>query len=278
MDAIVLLSAVAAHTRRVTLGTICLASFPFRHPIQLAIQWASLDLLSKGRTILSVCIGGSPEDGPQFAHELEVMGLESNQRVGRLVEGVKVLRRLWAEEQVTHTGRYYRFTDVNLLPKPVQRPVPIWIAANPKEGKVDDAIIARIMRRVATHADGWQTDATPVETFRQRFEMIKEYAAGQGRDPSRLDSCLHLMVNINEDREVAFVEAEAFMKSYYGTGFVSRDLIELWLAYGSPAAVIEKIQAYIDAGCTTPVLRFVSPDLQGQLQRCIEEVLPAFKA
>ena len=275
VDAIVLLSAIAAHTKRVTLGTICLASFPFRHPIQLAAQWASLDLLSKGRTILSVCIGGSAQDGPQFARELEVMGVASNERVGRMVEGVEVLRRLWTEERVTHRGKYYRFDDVELLPKPVQQPAPIWIAANPKEATVDDATIDVIMRRIATYADGWQTDATPVETFRKRFQTIREYAACQGRDPSKLDSCLHLMVNINDDREQAYKEAEAFLASYYGASYATRELTELWVAYGPPEAVAEKIQAYIDAGCTTPVLRFVSPDLKGQLQRCIEEVLPA---
>lgn len=277
VESIVILSAIAAHTATVTLGTICLASFPLRDPILLAIQWASLDVLSGGRTILSVCNGASERDGPQFAHELEVMGVKSNQRVGRVIEGVRILRRLWSEEQVTHQGKYFQFSGVECLPKPVQQPVPILIAANPKPGQADEATVERIMRRVAKYADGWQTDATPVETFRQRFQIIREYAHQGGRDPSQLDSCLHLMVNINNDRDKAYQEAETFLTSYYGAGAISRDRAELWLAYGPPEAVIEKIQAYIDAGCTTPVLRFVSPDLSGQLQRCIEEVLPAFR-
>ena len=271
------LSALAAHTSTVTLGTICLASFPLRDPILLAIQWASLDVLSGGRTILAVCNGASELDGPQFAHELEVMGVKSNQRVGRVIEGIRILRRLWSEEQVTHQGKYFQFDDVECLPKPVQKPMPILIAANPKPGQADDATVDRIMRRVAKYADGWQTDATPVETFRQRFQIIQEYAHQGGRDPSKFDSCLHLMVNINNDRDEAYKEAEVFLTSYYGAGAISRERAELWLAYGPPEAVIEKIQAYIDAGCTTPVLRFVSPDLSGQLQRCIEEVLPAFR-
>jgi alkanesulfonate monooxygenase SsuD/methylene tetrahydromethanopterin reductase-like flavin-dependent oxidoreductase (luciferase family) len=275
-EAIVTLSAIAARTQGVKLGTICLASFPLRDPILLAIQWASLDLLSQGRTILAVCNGGSALDGPQFAHELEVMRVKSHERVGRVVEGIAILRRLWGEARVTHQGKYYQFKDVELLPKPVQQPVPIYIAANPREGRADAAIIDRILRRVAAHADGWQTDATPVETFRQRFDTIREHAVRRGRDPSKLDSCLHLMVNINDDRDVAFREAEAFLRSYYGAGAVSRQRAELWLAYGPPAAVIEKIQAYIDAGCTMPVLRFVSPHLKDQLQRCMDEVLPAF--
>jgi alkanesulfonate monooxygenase SsuD/methylene tetrahydromethanopterin reductase-like flavin-dependent oxidoreductase (luciferase family) len=224
-----------------------------------------------------VCNGGSALDGPQFAHELEVMGVKSHERVRRVVEGITILRRLWSEARVTHEGTYYRFKNVELLPKPVQQPVPIYMAINPRETRVDAATIERILHRVAAHADGWQTDATPVETFRQRFDAIRGYAARLGRDPAKLESCLHLMVNINDDRDKAFSEAESFLRSYYGAGAVSRDRAELWLAYGPATAVIEKIQAYLDAGCTMPVLRFVSPNLKDQLQRCIEEVLPAFR-
>jgi alkanesulfonate monooxygenase SsuD/methylene tetrahydromethanopterin reductase-like flavin-dependent oxidoreductase (luciferase family) len=277
VEALVMLSALAARTQRVRLGTICLASFPLREPILLALQWASLDLLSHGRTILAVCIGGGVQDGPQFAHELAVMGVASHERPGRLIEGVSLLRRLWTEERVTHTGKYYRYADVELLPKPVQQPVPILIASNPKADRVEPAVVDRILRRVATYGDGWQTDATPVETFRQRFDAIRTYAARQGRDVSQFESCLHLMVNINDNREQAYREATTFLTSYYGVGAVSRERTELWLAYGPPAAVGEKIQAYLEAGCTTPVLRFVAPNLHEQLQRCITEVLPAFR-
>jgi alkanesulfonate monooxygenase SsuD/methylene tetrahydromethanopterin reductase-like flavin-dependent oxidoreductase (luciferase family) len=277
VEAIVTLSAIAAHTQRVKLGTICLASFPLRHPILLAVQWASLDILSHGRTILSVCSGGSAQDGPQFANELEAMGVRSQERVGRLIEGINILRRLWSEDCVTHQGKYYQFSNVQLLPKPVQQPVPIFIAANPKPGQADETTVDRILRRVATYGEGWQTDATPVDTFRYRFHMIREYAAKKGRDLSRLDSCLHLMVNINNDRERAYKESERFLAEYYGVGTISRERTELWLAYGPPEAVIHKIQAYIDAGCTMPVLRFVAPNLEEQLHRCIEEVLPAFR-
>jgi alkanesulfonate monooxygenase SsuD/methylene tetrahydromethanopterin reductase-like flavin-dependent oxidoreductase (luciferase family) len=276
-EALVTLSAIAARTQRMRLGTICLASFPLRDPLLLALQWASLDMLSHGRTVLAVCIGGGPQDGLQFTHELDVMGVKSHERVGRLVEGVTLLRRLWSEEQVTHAGKYYRYIDVELLPKPMQRPMPILIASNPKAERVDAMVIDRILRRVARHGDGWQTDATPVDTFRQRFDTIRTYAVHQGRDVSQFESCLHLMVNINDDREQAYQEATTFLTSYYGTGTISRERTELWLAYGPPDAVIEKIQAYLDAGCTTPVLRFVAPNLHDQLQRCIADVLPAFR-
>ncbi len=94
VEAMVTLSALATKTKRVKLGTICLASFPLREPILFALQWASLDILSEGRTILAVCNGASDKFGPQYAHELEVMGVTSRERVGRVVEGISILRRL----------------------------------------------------------------------------------------------------------------------------------------------------------------------------------------
>src|SRR5262249_39825357 len=184
-EALVILSAIAARTQLVRLGTICLASFPLRDPLLLALQWASLDLLSHGRTVLAVCIGGGTPDGPPFAPELDVLGGKSHQPVGRLGERMTLLGRLWGEGGGAHTGKYSHYTDVELLPKPVQQPMPILIASNPKAEQVDAAVIDRILRRVAIHGDGWQTDATPVDTFRNRLDTIRTYAVRQGRDVSQ---------------------------------------------------------------------------------------------
>lgn len=201
------------------------------------------------------------------------MGIHSNERVGRVVEGVEILRRLWNEDEVTHSGDYYKFKDVAALPKPIQKQVPVWLAINPK-GQVPPKFLDRILKRVAENFDGWQTDAISPDEFRNRFDRIRYHASELGKDPSKLDSCLHLMVNINEDRELAYREAQEFLTRYYGSSFVTRELIDLWVAYGPAEAVAEKIQSYIDAGCTTPVLRFVSSDLKGQMGKCIEKVMP----
>lgn len=109
LESIVTLAALAARTERVKLGEVCLASFPLRHPLILAIQWASLDVISGGRTILVVCIGGSARMGPRFAAELAAMGVGSNERVPRLEEGIALLRAFWGQEPVTHEGRFYQF-------------------------------------------------------------------------------------------------------------------------------------------------------------------------
>ena len=278
VESMITLSALATRTNRLKLGTVCLASFPLRDPILFALQWASLDILSKGRTILTVCNGGSDKFGPQFAHELEVMGVTSRERVGRVVEGISILRRLWSDEVVTHSGKYHQFADVDLQPKPIQQPMPIMLAVNPPAATVDAETLDRVLKRVATHADGWQTDGTPVDAFRQRFDTIRRYADGLGRDLTGFDGSLHMMVNINEDEDKAFEEATTFLGSYYGAGAITRQRAETWIACGSPQSVIDKIAAYIEAGCTMPVLRFVAPSPADQLQRCIEEVLPAFRA
>jgi alkanesulfonate monooxygenase SsuD/methylene tetrahydromethanopterin reductase-like flavin-dependent oxidoreductase (luciferase family) len=275
LEAIVLLSAVAARTRQVRLGPVCLASFPLRHPMVFALQWASLDVLSGGRTTLAVCNGGATSAGPLFAAELRAMGVKSTERVGRVEEGIELLRRFWGPDPVTFHGRYYRFDDVQLTPKPVQAHIPITIAVNPADD-ADPAVIERALRRVARLADGWQTDGTPPATFRRRWAQIRAYAADYGREEQVTDAQLHLMVNINDDPQRARREAVEFLNHYYGAGAISEDKLESWLAFGSPAAVAEKIAVFLDAGCTTPILRFVSPDQRGQLERCLAEVLPAF--
>jgi alkanesulfonate monooxygenase SsuD/methylene tetrahydromethanopterin reductase-like flavin-dependent oxidoreductase (luciferase family) len=275
LEAIVTLSAVASRTSRVKLGTVCLASFPMRHPLLLALQWASLDQLSDGRTILAVCIGGSANSGPRYAAELAATGVANNERVPRTEEGIELLRRLWAAEPLTFDGRFYHMKDVEALPKPAQPRVPIVLAANPSQSATAE-LTERILRRVARLADGWQTDAVPPAVFGERWNRIREYAAEYGRADQVNHASLHLMVNINDDVRAARDEAVRFLDRYYGVGAIGGQFLDDWLAIGPPEAVAEKIAAFTQAGCTTPILRFASPDQLGQIQRCAAEVLPLF--
>ena len=276
LEAVVTLGALAARTKRLKLGVICLATFPLRHPLQLAIQWASLDVISNGRTILAVCTGKSGKGGGLAAKELVSNGILSKERAPRMEEGIQLLRLFWGREPVTYEGQFYRFEEVEALPKPVQERIPIVIAVNPPAG-TDPALVEKALRRVARLADGWQTDGTPPAVFKERWERVQEYAAEYGRSDEVTDSSLHLMVNINDDAAQAYREGVGFLEAYYGAGNVSEEKVKSWLAYGPPAMVIDKINEFLEAGCTTPVLRFVSSDQRGQLERCVGEVLPAFK-
>jgi alkanesulfonate monooxygenase SsuD/methylene tetrahydromethanopterin reductase-like flavin-dependent oxidoreductase (luciferase family) len=275
LEAIVTLAALAMRTQRMKLGTVCLATFPLRHPLQLAIQWASLDQLSGGRTILSVCLGGSDAKGQKFADELANFAVPSRERGPRLEEGVDLLRRFWGPEPVTFEGQFYRFCNVDAQPKPEQVNLPIIIASNPAEN-APPRVVEIALRRVARHGDGWQTDGTPANVFRERWQRVREYAEEYGRLAAMKDCSLHLMVNINEDAALAHRQSVAFLEHYYGAGGVSDEKLKDWLAFGSPQAVVDKIGTFIEAGCMTPILRFTCDDQLGQLERCVHEVLPAF--
>ena len=273
LESLVLLAAIAARTRRVRLGTCCLSTFPLRDPIFLAAQWAALDHVSHGRMVLGACIGGSlPREKAEA--EFAPFHVRLADRAPRLEEGIQILRRLWTEDHVTHDGTFWQFSDLTLEPKPIQRPCPpIWIATNPKPELTTTRVVDRAIRRVGLIADGWMTDNTPVTRFRDRWASIQQVAREAGRPTESMESALHLMVNINDDRALAFEESVKFLQTYYSPA-MTREYIEGWLACGPPPVVREKIQAYVDAGCTTPILRFASWDQKSQLARALAEVLP----
>jgi alkanesulfonate monooxygenase SsuD/methylene tetrahydromethanopterin reductase-like flavin-dependent oxidoreductase (luciferase family) len=204
------------------------------------------------------------------------MGVKSTERVARVEEGIELLRRFWGPDPVTFHGTYYDFDNVQLLPKPVQEHIPITIAVNPPND-AEPALVERALRRVALLADGWQTDGTPPDLFRNRWAQVREYAAEYGRSEQVTDAQLHLMVNINDDVLTARREAVTFLDHYYGAGRISEEKLDSWLAIGPPEAVAEKINVFIEAGCTTPILRFTASDQRGQLERCLAEVLPALQ-
>src|SRR5215218_11168076 len=92
MESMVLLAGVAARTKRVRLGPACMASLPLRDPVLLAYQWASLDLLAEGRTILVGCTGIVPQEGGRI--EGQLYGLTNPERASHLVEWIQLLKRL----------------------------------------------------------------------------------------------------------------------------------------------------------------------------------------
>ena len=157
------------------------------NPVLLALQWASLDVLSGGRTWLAACMGYPASQHPMAAKELEVMGVASKERPGRLEEMIQALRLLWSDEHASFQGKYYSFDDVNLLPKPSQRPCPIYIAGTPRAAQIGECGVDRSLRRIARYADGWMSN----QSSSRRFRIIKPDCAkcwsrrGAIRTPSK---------------------------------------------------------------------------------------------
>jgi alkanesulfonate monooxygenase SsuD/methylene tetrahydromethanopterin reductase-like flavin-dependent oxidoreductase (luciferase family) len=151
LDALVLLGALAARTERVRLGPACFASTPLRDALLLAYQWCSLDLISGGRTIFVACQGNAAPGGGDFEREFRTFRVEPSSRMRRMEEAIEILRLTSTKEHVDYHGRYYDFDDVTVLPRPVQQPIPIWIAANPDLRKTRN--VEAGYRRVAQYAD-----------------------------------------------------------------------------------------------------------------------------
>jgi alkanesulfonate monooxygenase SsuD/methylene tetrahydromethanopterin reductase-like flavin-dependent oxidoreductase (luciferase family) len=217
---------------------------------------------------LGVCIGGGHEG------ELRAFGVKREERVGRMKEGIELLREIWSGSEVVHRGKYYTLENYNIVPKPVQKPPPIWIAVSPEREQVGDKVVDQAMRRVGLLADGYITMGVTAEEFSKRWRVIEQAAKEIGKDLSNFECAIHGMVNINDDKHAAYGQAKDYFNHYYGPNYPPESLIKVWLAHGAPKDCARLIQQWLDMGITTPVLRFTSNDQLGQVRRFIGEVLP----
>ena len=117
---------VAARTRNLRIGTaVSLAAF--YHPLRLAEEIALLDVLSGGRVNWGAGRGFDPT-------EFRAFGVRPEESADRFLEAVDIVLKAWGEERLTHTGQYWQFDDLDVLPKPLQKPhPPVWVAATSPE-------------------------------------------------------------------------------------------------------------------------------------------------
>jgi alkanesulfonate monooxygenase SsuD/methylene tetrahydromethanopterin reductase-like flavin-dependent oxidoreductase (luciferase family) len=277
LECIPLLGAIAAHTSRVKLGVACMATIAQRNPVLLALQWASLDVLSGGRTWLAACMGYPASQHPMAAKELEVMGVQSKERPGRLEEMLQALRVLWTDEHASFHGKYYFFDDVNLLPKPAQKPCPIYIAGTPRPAQIGARGVERSLRRIARYADGWMTNQIELAMFQDYLPRLRQMLVEEGRDPNAFKTVLYYGVAVNRDRDQAFREAKTFLDAYYQKDF-TREGVEIWTACGSVEHCVDCVSRFIEAGVDHVAIRPIGDDLNEQFGIFLGEVLPALTA
>ena len=274
LECIPLLGAIASHTSRVKLGVACMATIAQRNPVLLALQWASLDVLSSGRTWLAACMGYPASQHPMAAKELEVMGVKSKERPGRLEEMIQALRLLWSDPHATFHGKYYSFDDVDLLPKPAQIPCPIYIAGTPRPAQIGDGGVERSLRRIARCADGWMTNQIELAMFQEYSARLREMLVQEGRDPSAFKTVLYYGVSVNNDRDRAFREAKTFLDAYYQKDF-TRQGVEIWTACGPVEHCVECVRGFIEAGVDHVTIRPIGDNLEEQFDIFLGKVLPA---
>jgi probable F420-dependent oxidoreductase len=197
-----LLTWVAAKTSRVRLGQAVMLS-AYLNPVLLARAAATIDVLSGGRFSLGMSIGGTEA-------EYNSIGVPMNQRVGRLLESIEIMRRLWREDGVEHKGRYHQIEGGSINPKPVQQGgVPVYM------GGASDAML----RRIARHADGWVGPSAPISRFLESVPKLRHRARDIGRNPDSLAIAKLQNISVGETRELAKQQGEAHWRAYYSPSY-----------------------------------------------------------
>jgi probable F420-dependent oxidoreductase len=168
-DALVLLSGVASATTRLRLVASSIIA-PLRHPVLLAKQLATLDLLSEGRLVVQPTVSW-------HRAEYEALGVPFERRGDLLDEHLEAWRALWRDSPASFEGRHYRFSDVFLEPKPFRREGPVlWFGG----AKVHD----RLLRRIVGYGSGFNPLGSPSDDDLQR---LRSAMAEAGRDPAELE-------------------------------------------------------------------------------------------
>jgi probable F420-dependent oxidoreductase len=170
LEALMLLSHIAAVTSRVTMGTEVLV-LPQRHPTLVAKQVSTLDTLSGGRVRLAVGVGWQKS-------EYEALGEDFHTRGARMDEAIRLLRAWWSEAQVDVASTHYPITAMAMEPKPPQGgALPIWIGG----------MSERAWRRVGELGDGWTaSQISDAASARKAIDVIHRTAEAAGRDPKAI--------------------------------------------------------------------------------------------
>jgi len=235
-EVLVTLAIVGAHTSRVHLGTAVIV-LPLRDPVLLARQVATLDRMTGGRVILGVGIGAYREEF------LAQWPRRRDARRGDLLdEGLAALRRLFTEREASYAGAHVAFERVELAPKPVQRPLPIYVGGH------NEAAVARAARL----GQGWLPGWRPFDEIAARTALLRRLTAEAGRDPKEVEAAVQLTVVLGRTPEEAAAR-------YRNTGMVQhrrslahsgRDpaLAEANNLIGSPASLLDKLAFLAAAG------------------------------
>ncbi len=262
LEPLTTLAAVAVHTRRVRLGTAVMLA-ALRHPVLLAHAAGTVDLISGGRLVLGVGVGGAFNEAQQ--QEWHSAGVEPSQRAGRMEEVVRLLKRLTAGETVTQDGRHFTLDAVQVQPASRQPGgVPVLVACHWRAGRDGK------FKRSATLGDGYISISDYPEEYAKVAERVRHHADAAGRDFDALEAAFYMTVNLQEDHRRAADEADRFLRLYYGTNIWG----DRWGPFGPPERTAERIQQYADAGAGTVIVRFASFEQERQLDTFLSEVVP----
>ncbi|GLY16968.1 LLM class F420-dependent oxidoreductase [Kineosporia sp. NBRC 101677] len=270
LDSGVLLAALAARTRRARLGVGCMASLGFRHPVTVARQWADLDALSQGRMLLAACPGNGT--GKAVENELRTFGLDYPEKVARFEEAVAFLREV-SNGATSFHGTFTQVDDLDLGPGFVQRPLPIWVAANPSP-TAGPVTLDRLLGRVARLGEGWMTFNVTPEQLRRRVDRLYELRAQLRPEATGpLEICVFLNTNVGLDQQAVRADARERWFQSAPRGVSVDDLGDI-AAIGSPEQAADLAGRFAEAGATHLAIEPLSTDVPAQVESLTELLLP----
>jgi len=244
---------------------------PQRDPLMVAKQAATLDVLSGGRLMLGVGIGG-------YRDEIEAIRpeMQGAHRGVFMDESLQAMRLLFDETRASMDGRYVRFRDVDLAPRPVQQPFPIYLSATGPAG----------LRRVARLATHWVAAGSSPEVLTATRAKLDAALVEEGRRPADVETHLQTWLCFGHDR----AEAEARLKRsqhfqrtlHHQSGLNEAQGVEQFRAgnlLGPPDEVIEQLRAFERAGVSHLGVVIVGnsmDELAADMEQLAARVLPAF--
>jgi len=255
LDAVGTLTAIAARTSRIKLGTGVLV-LPLRNPTVAAKALGTLDVISKGRLILGVAAGW-------YAREFDAVGVPFKQRGRHFERNLDILVRLWTQDRVTLKVDEFNLREAVMVPRTAQRPRPPVLIG----GYVD-----AVLKRAGTLGDGWLTYFYTPESFTRSWEKVQAFARDAGRDPATLTATNQLAVYVGRSRDETTTDMRQWLSTEWDTAAWSESTID-HAVHGSVEQCIEQLRAHVRTGVHRIILipyRY-QPE---QVERIAKEVLP----
>jgi probable F420-dependent oxidoreductase len=235
-DPVVVLTYAAAVTSRIRLGASVVV-LQIHSPLMVAHQWACLDYASNGRAILGVGIGRD--------HHYRQFEVPQEGRVSRFGEELEVIRALWTEEKITFRGRFYNLENETMAPKPVQRPLPIWMGVGHPDA----------VRRAARLADGWMgSGGSRIADFAASVPILKAALEERGRDPAKFPISKRVFMAVDERPEVA----RADLLRWFTDVYRNPPGVDICGIHGTPEQVRERLEEMVAMGANHLLLNPVS--------------------
>jgi alkanesulfonate monooxygenase SsuD/methylene tetrahydromethanopterin reductase-like flavin-dependent oxidoreductase (luciferase family) len=291
-EAMMALAFAAAATSRVKLGTSVLMT-PLHHPAWLAREWATLDVLSGGRAIAGLGVGG------EWPIQFELFNIPLTERGKRTNEAIDVMKALWTQPVANYDGQFFKLDGIIQEPRPLQRPYPpIWVGGRP--GGKENRTVRRgdrvdrgdemerdpntewryksktaAVRRAARLADGWCPFYVTPEMYRDSVNQIKEAADELGRDISHMEWALttHWLIRDSYDEAFEIRSSGAWYGRKLGQKVADYELL------GDPKTIIRRLEQYVDAGVRHFICgwRCEMNEIPRHIEVIANEVIPYFK-